>query len=149
MAYQQRITIINKIQRLRNSKVITCFLSDRPTDAPQQLGLSLSLGTDIQPVIYDHLQAMGKVENLDLFLYTRGGNTDVVWPLVNILRQYCNKLKICLVAILLLERVLNITKAKIKNMIAKEYASRMFSRWRSIILPHFSGKYSHIIIVDN
>ena len=78
MAFRHRKELIQKIQDIRGSKVITLIHSDRPSDGPPPLGISMGLDNEIQSVVYEHLRAMGKVSNLDLFLYTRGGETDAV-----------------------------------------------------------------------
>jgi hypothetical protein len=46
---------------------------------------------DVIRIFYDHLRAIGKVDQIDLFLYSRGGDTMVPWPLVNLIREYCEK----------------------------------------------------------
>ena len=51
-------------------------------------GLNTQLSTEAQLFFYDQLRLIGKSENLDLFLYTRGGQTDSIWPLVNLFREY-------------------------------------------------------------
>ncbi len=93
MGYTQRQKIIQELQEKRNSKVITYFMSDRRAypDGWTLPALSTRLGTEAQPFIYDQLRALGKADNLDLYLYTRGGQTDSVWALVNLLREYKNQ----------------------------------------------------------
>lgn len=94
MAFRKRKQLIQQIQNLRGSKVITLVNSDRPYDGPPPLGITTGIESEAQIFFYDHLLAMGQVNNLDLFLYTRGGETDAVWPLVNMLRERCKKLSV-------------------------------------------------------
>jgi ClpP class serine protease len=51
--------------------------------------MGTQLASEPQLLIYDHLRRIGKVKKLDLFLYTRGGETDAVMPFVNAIREHC------------------------------------------------------------
>ena len=93
MAFAERVEIIKQVQELRKSKVVTYFTSDRGT-FPQGFplpALNTQLATEAQIFLYDQLRSLGKTDNLDLFLYTRGGQVDSVWPLVSIFREYALK----------------------------------------------------------
>jgi hypothetical protein len=50
--------------------------------------VNLPVAEDIVRIIYRHLRAIGEVDRLDLFLYSRGGDTNVPWPLVSICRSF-------------------------------------------------------------
>lgn len=93
MAFRERGKLIKQLQELRGSKVVAYFTSDRRTFPPAfgLPGLNAQLATEAQLFLYDQLRALGKTDNLDLFLYTRGGETDSVWPLVSIFREYALK----------------------------------------------------------
>jgi len=80
--------LIKQIEELRNSKVITYLTSDR------QGPVNARVAMDIIPVISNHLRQIGKVENIDLFLYSSGGDTMVPWRLVSMIREYCNKFSV-------------------------------------------------------
>lgn len=41
-----------------------------------------------------HLEKIGKQETLAVMLYTRGGETHTVWPIVNFLREHCDRLTV-------------------------------------------------------
>src|SRR5581483_4880496 len=41
--------------------------------------------------LYDQLTAIGKTKKLDLFLYTRGGDTEVPWRMVSLIREFCDE----------------------------------------------------------
>lgn len=90
MGFAERKKIIEKIEKLRGSKIITYFTSDRRAFPPDFSlpALTARLGTEAQLVLYDQLRKIGKTEKIDLFLYTLGGQTDSVWPLVSIFREY-------------------------------------------------------------
>ena len=65
--------LIQKIEKKRGSKVITYLTSDR--EGP----VSARIAMDIIPVISSQLRRIGKVQKIDLFLYSRGGDTMVPW----------------------------------------------------------------------
>ena len=79
----QRNALLAAIEKERRSTVIAYMLHD-----------SAVIADDALPQIYDKLHAIGKVERIDLLLYTRGGVTEVCWRLLNLLREYCDHLGI-------------------------------------------------------
>ena len=93
MSFEHRSELLSELEKLRGSRVLTYILSDRES-FPTVPGLSVHIASEPQLNFVDQLRSIGKVEQLDLFLYTRGGSTDSVWPLVNLLRQHCNKLTV-------------------------------------------------------
>src|SRR3989339_1553807 len=80
--------LIQEIEKARNSKVITYLTSDR------QGPVNARVAMDIIPIISKQLRQIGKVENIDLFLYSTGGDTMVPWRLVSMIREYCNKFSV-------------------------------------------------------
>ncbi len=80
--------LIQKIEKLRNSKVITYLTSDR------QGPVSARVAMDVVPVISKQLRAIGKVDKIDFFLYSTGGDTMVPWRLVSMIREYCDKFSV-------------------------------------------------------
>ena len=49
---------------------------------------------DLPRRIIDHLDKIGHVEKIGLFLYSRGGDVSVPWILDNTIRKYCNEYEI-------------------------------------------------------
>jgi hypothetical protein len=95
LSCEERKGLITKLEGIRKSKVLCYVLSDRESSPPGIVsGLSTSLGTEPQIFFIDQLRRIGKVTKLDLFLYTRGGATDSVWPLINLLREHCEHLTV-------------------------------------------------------
>jgi len=84
----ERKTLIKNIEDLRNSKVITYLTSDRVGPVNAQIGI------DVVPIISKQLGTIGKTQNIDLFLYSAGGNTMVPWRLVSMIREYCDKFSV-------------------------------------------------------
>lgn len=89
MGYAERKKIIESIQTARGSKVISHVTADRQTRIPIA-GMGTQLSAEPQLLIYDQLRRIGKVRKIDLFLYTRGGETDAVMPMVNAIREFCD-----------------------------------------------------------
>lgn len=83
-----KIDLIKKIEEKRNSRVITYLTSDR--SGP----LNARIASDIIPIISQQLRKIGKVENIDLFLFSQGGDTMVPWRLVSMIREYCDKFSV-------------------------------------------------------
>lgn len=86
MGREERQKIIKKIQDLRRSKVLVYFVGDRPL-------LGAQISTDSIRWMYDHLKSMNdnnKVETIDFYLYSLGGALNTPWPVVNMLREYCD-----------------------------------------------------------
>jgi hypothetical protein len=90
MGRNDRVDIIKQIEQIRNSKIICYLTGDRLGVASAQIS-----GDAIRPM-YNHVRILGfsGVEKIDLFLYSRGGSVDVPWPLVTMLREYCNELNV-------------------------------------------------------
>lgn len=88
MSYNDRKDIIKRIEEIRNSKVITYVVSTRP-----------NIKTMIQKgdlrIIFDHLNSEDvKDKNIDLFLYSNGGESIVAWPLCNLIREHSKKFSV-------------------------------------------------------
>lgn len=81
-------SLIQQIEGLRKSRVITYLTSDRPGPVNAHVAM------DIIPIISKQLQTIGKTENIDLFIYSTGGDTMVPWRLVSMIREYCNKFSV-------------------------------------------------------
>lgn len=83
-----KTNILHQIEGTRQSKVITYLTSDR------QGPLNARVAMDIIPIINKQLQTIGKTKNIDLFLYSTGGDTMVPWRLVSMIREYCDKFSV-------------------------------------------------------
>lgn len=88
MSRESRVGLLEKIQELRNSKVLVYFTGDRqPTQA--------AIAEDAVRPLYEHLlalaQATPKKKRIDLFLYSRGGDVSVPWRVVSMIREFCDE----------------------------------------------------------
>lgn len=82
MSNESRDSLISSIETTLNTKLI-CFLTG------DRQGMQTQFGSDAIPLFRRHLENIGEVESISLFLYTRGGDTNVPWRLVGLIREYC------------------------------------------------------------
>lgn len=94
MGFAERQQYIAALEKVRNSRVIVYVTGDRITFPPKIPGFATQIETDVQYPLRQLLSGIGHVERLDLLLYTRGGNTDAVWPFVSSLRERCDRLSV-------------------------------------------------------
>lgn len=85
--YADRIEKYKLLEESFNGKILSYITGDR-------VGFETQIEQDAIDLIIDHLDKIGVVERLLLYLYTRGGNTAVAWNIVNLLRMYCDELYI-------------------------------------------------------
>lgn len=85
--YSDRIERYNELEKARNSKVIVYVTGDRP-------GMETQIHPEVLEYFIDHLDPLGKVDKITLFLYTRGGNTLAAWSLVNLIKQFCRTFEV-------------------------------------------------------
>ena len=74
--------LIERIEKIRNSRVLTYIVSDRSPPFHARIGM------DVIRFFYEHLRQIGKTKKIDLFLFSQGGDTIVPWRLVNIVREF-------------------------------------------------------------
>ena len=86
MSREKRLELISKIEEKRNTKIITYITSDRKNCTSQ-------ISMDAVSIIHDHLLEFDNENNnkLDLFIYSKGGYTNVPWTLVSMFREYSHK----------------------------------------------------------
>ena len=85
MGIDDRKRLIAELESQLNARVITVITGDRQR-------METRIAPDLLPLISEHLSRLGSNDRLALFLYTPGGDSIVGWGLVNLLRQYCQKL---------------------------------------------------------
>src|SRR3989344_7288752 len=80
-----RNSLIQSIEGVRNSWLISYITSDRPGP------VNARVAPDIIPLFSKQLRAIApggvKVPKIDLFLYSAGGDTMVPWRLVSMVRE--------------------------------------------------------------
>jgi hypothetical protein len=85
MARPERLAIMAELEQLRGSRVIS-FLTG--TRAPNY---GTIIAADAPPLLYRHLERLGKVDQIDLFLYSQGGHTLSGFRIPALIREYCKR----------------------------------------------------------
>jgi hypothetical protein len=82
----ERLALVQQLEGARKSRVLVYITGDRQPD------LGTHIGTDVFPFFYDALSKMGHQKQIDLLLYSIGGATMAAWGLVNLLREFADRL---------------------------------------------------------
>ena len=92
MSYQSRKGILENIFNSRNRYPICFFNFDRDSQPNGVPGLSTIFHSDTKEVLYRLLKEMeasqASKEGVDIIVYTRGGDTNSVWPIVSLIREF-------------------------------------------------------------
>ncbi len=94
MGFEQRQPLIASLEEARGSRVLCYVLSDRETFPLGIPGFATQMSPEPHLVVEDLLRGMGNPARLDVLLMTRGGATESVWPLVNLLRAHTEHLSV-------------------------------------------------------
>lgn len=79
--------LFTAIEKKRGSRVISYITGDKPN-------FPTKIADDVIPLFYNQLKNIGKIKKLDIFLYSRGGNTLTPWRLINLFREFADKVAI-------------------------------------------------------
>ena len=97
MGYNERKELIEKLEKERNSTIVTLITSDRYSTIPLQ-GIQSQIAADQVFQIITHLDKIVKtgktLDTIDLFLYSRGGDVNSAWPIVKTIRNYSKKFNV-------------------------------------------------------
>jgi hypothetical protein len=85
VARSDRLNVIGELERLRRSRVVTLLTGDRAPD------YGTIIAGDAPPLLYRHLERLGKVDQIDLLLYSRGGHTLSGFRIPALVREYCRR----------------------------------------------------------
>lgn len=85
--FAQRSPLIAQLEAARNSKVIIYVTGDRPD-------VGIQINWDAYDHFVNHLDKIGVVKKISLFLYTRGGSTSAARGLVHLVQQFCDELEV-------------------------------------------------------
>ncbi len=90
MGKVERQAKIGQIEKVLGAKVLCFVTSDRPgVEAPANY-----ITRDCVKIVEQHLSVTEQHDTLALYLVSHGGDIDVPWPLVNLLRGHCEKLQV-------------------------------------------------------
>lgn len=82
-----RLNNYAELERLRNSKLLIYITGDRQ-------GAETNIGGDVLPLFTNHLDTIGDVDKISLFIYSNGGVTLAAWSLVNLIRSFCKDFEV-------------------------------------------------------
>lgn len=85
--YKGRLSLYEEIEKKQESKLLVYITGDRG-------GLETQIGSDVLSRFLEHLDVIGDVPKISLYLYTRGGNTLSAWSIVNLIRQFCDDFEV-------------------------------------------------------
>jgi len=85
--YKTRVSLYQDLEARRKSKVLAFITGDRP-------GLETQIHSEVYDFFVSHLDSIGVVPRISLFLYTRGGDTLAAWSLVNLIWMFCDELEV-------------------------------------------------------
>ncbi len=81
--HTDRIEFYKAIENNRQSKLIVFVTGDRP-------GLETQIHPEVLDLLTHHLDRIGTVPKITLYLYTRGGHTLAAWSIANLILQFCD-----------------------------------------------------------
>lgn len=85
--YKDRVELYQQLEEMRSSKLIVYVTGDRR-------GLETQIADEVLDLFVDHLDAIGAVPKISLYLYTRGGKTLAAWSIANLIRQFCDQFEV-------------------------------------------------------
>lgn len=85
--YQDRVALYEQLEQQRSSKLLVYITGDRR-------GLEAQIAEDVLDLFLEHLDAIGSVRKISLYLYTRGGHTLAAWSIANLIRQFCDEFEV-------------------------------------------------------
>lgn len=90
MPYEDRKQKIKKIEELRRGRRLVCFFNFDRISKPPVSGLETLFAADVKEALFRVLKETLNEGSgaADLCLYTRGGDTNAVWPIVSLIREF-------------------------------------------------------------
>jgi Serine dehydrogenase proteinase len=90
MSYEKRKSLFEKIEKVRGGRVLVCFFNfDRGSNPPLNFGIATQFHAEAKEALFRVLkETASEKAGVDLCLYTRGGDTNAVWPMVSLIREF-------------------------------------------------------------
>lgn len=85
--YNERKALYQKLEEKYNTKILAYITGDR-------VGFETRIFNDVIDIFIEHLDRIGVVKSLSLYLYTRGGDVAAAWNIINLLHLYCDELHV-------------------------------------------------------
>lgn len=88
MPFEDRRKLIQRIEALRDRRLVCLCNFDRQEE-PADLGLNTQFAAELKEPLFRVLKETAvEGKGIDLLIYTRGGDTNAVWPIVCLLREF-------------------------------------------------------------
>lgn len=88
MPFDDRKKIIKQIEDQRKGRTLVAICNFDRRSVPELPGLRTEFHADVKEALYRVLKESPIDKGLDVFLYTRGGDTNSVWPIACLLREF-------------------------------------------------------------
>jgi len=88
---QDRMELYRQLESIRKSKLLVYVTGDRRN-------LETQIHSEVLDYLINHLDAIGTVPKISLFLYTKGGHTLAAWSIANLILQFCNEFEVIIPA---------------------------------------------------
>lgn len=88
MPYDERKEMMEQIEELRGGRTLVSLCNFDRTSNPELPGLSTQFHADLKESLYRVLKESPTDRGIDVYLYTRGGDTNSVWPIACLLREF-------------------------------------------------------------
>lgn len=89
MLLADRQVLFKKIEALRKGRILICFFNFDRGSNPNVQGLSTIFHAEAKEALFRVLkESVKSKQGVDLCLYTRGGDTNSVWPIVSLIREF-------------------------------------------------------------
>jgi hypothetical protein len=85
--FKQRLDWYREIEEMQHSRILVYVTGDRR-------GLETSIGNDAYEYFVNHLDKIGPVQKISLYLYTRGGDTLSAWSIINLIKQFAEEIEV-------------------------------------------------------
>lgn len=88
MPYDERKELMKKVEDLRDGRTLVALFNFDRVSSPELPGVQTQLQSDLKECLYRILKESPTDAGIDVYLYTRGGDTNSVWPIVCLLREF-------------------------------------------------------------
>jgi len=85
--YKNRCVNYRKLESMLGTNLLVYVTGDRA-------GMETQIAQDVIDIFIDHLDRIGVIKKLTLYLYTRGGDLGAAWNIVNLIKHYCDEFEV-------------------------------------------------------
>ena len=88
MPYEDRKKLMKHIETIRKGRKLVAICNFDRISQPALPGVITALDVEIKGCLYRVLKESNVAKGIDIFLYTRGGDTNAVWPITSLIREF-------------------------------------------------------------